>query len=157
RALREPLATLKHATDLGNSVLLQHALAEFLERGYLRAHYKRVLPVYRERRDALHEALRRHLPSSITWELPTRGVVMWLRLPADLDPDDVYQAARSAGVIVAPGTLNSVAGRPSTGVRLNFCYEPRERLVEGARRLGKAIKGLSRRNKAGASPAIHGV
>ena len=37
-ALRPHLTALKHAIDLGTSGILQHALAEFLERGYLRAH-----------------------------------------------------------------------------------------------------------------------
>jgi DNA-binding transcriptional MocR family regulator len=47
-ALRPRLLALKHAIDLGTSLLTQHALAEFLERGYLKAHLARVLPEYRK-------------------------------------------------------------------------------------------------------------
>ena len=48
---------VKQAIDLGTSLLLQHVLAEFLERGYLRAHLGRTLPEYRARRDALEQSL----------------------------------------------------------------------------------------------------
>ena len=50
---------------IGTSVLLQHALCEFLERGYLRAHLRRTVPEYRARRDALAGALAEGLPEEI--------------------------------------------------------------------------------------------
>jgi DNA-binding transcriptional MocR family regulator len=159
-AVRERFAAMKQAMDLGTSALLQHALAEFLERGYLRAHHRVVLPEYRRRRDALHEALQHHLPDVIRWQLPSRGVVLWLSLPPELDPEELYDAARRAGVIVTPGTLNAAHGRVEGGVRLTYCHEPVERLVEGAKRLGGAVAGLltqTRRRKSTAAPAIHGV
>ena len=52
-AHRAHVVAIKHATDLGTSALLQHALAEFLERGYLRAHVRRASAAYRARRDVL--------------------------------------------------------------------------------------------------------
>jgi DNA-binding transcriptional MocR family regulator len=44
----------------------------------------------------------------------------------------------------------SVEMKPENGLRLTFCAEPTERLVLGARRLGKALKALS-----GAASAKH--
>ncbi len=157
-AMRERFTALKHAMDLGTSALLQHALAEFLERGYLRAHYRHTLPEYRVRRDALHEALVSHMPPEVRWQLPSRGVVMWLSLPPELDPAEVYDAARRAGVIVTPGTLHAAHGRGEGGVRLTYCHEPAERLVEGAKRLGRAIATLMQtRRSVTAAPAVFGV
>jgi 2-aminoadipate transaminase len=159
-ALREPLVSIKHAMDLGTSALLQYALAEFLERGYLKRHYAEVLPEYRRRRDVLVEALRRHLPAEVTFSVPPRGVVIWLRLPLDLDPEEVHDAARREGVVISPSTLHAV-GRDHAGVRLTFCAEPAERLAEGARRLGRALDNLRRephrRRQRPASPVAYGV
>src|SRR5262249_33528022 len=70
RALRSTLAALKHAADTGTSLLLQETLAEFLERGYLRAHLRRSVPEYLARRAALEKALVRHLPAGMTWRRP---------------------------------------------------------------------------------------
>jgi GntR family transcriptional regulator / MocR family aminotransferase len=157
-SLRDRLCALKHAVDLGSSALLQHGLAEFLERGYLRAHFKRVLPEYRVRRDALVASLHRHLPPAVTFEVPKRGVVLWLALPPALDPETVYHAARREGVLVTPGTLHAAGGRVENGVRLTFCAEPPERLIEGARRLGRALRvQLERRPPRSPAAVMHGV
>lgn len=144
-ALRPHLAALKHAIDLGTSGILQHALAEFLERGYLRAHLARTLVEYRRRRDALEESLARHLPSEIRWRRPEAGVVLWLPTPPALDPEALFREAQEHGVSISPSSLNAV-GRPQhRGIRLTFCAEPPERLEEGARRLGRAWTALERR------------
>jgi len=156
--MRGPLTRLKHAMDLGTSTLLQHALAEFLERGLLEAHLARVTSAYRQRRDALAAALRESLPEEVTFRLPDRGVVLWLSLPTGIDPEVAYEAARLEGVLVSPGSVYTVTADNSTlagrtpspaGLRLTYCSEPAERLVEGAHRLGRALKKvLSRREGA---------
>ena len=92
-SLREHLVALKHTTDLGTSTLLQHALAEFLERGYLVPHLGRARAAYRARRDALVGTLEKHLPKSIQYDVPSRGVTLWLRLPRDLGPEAVFEEA----------------------------------------------------------------
>lgn len=140
------LAPLKHAMDLGTSALLQLALAEFIERGYLKKHLERIRPAYRARYEALAGSLREHLPPAVTWEPPDSGVVVWLTLPDHIDPEDAFHAAQRHGVLVTPGTLNSAAGRGRGGLRLTFCAEPEARLFEGGRRLGRALTELVRQS-----------
>ena len=147
--LSRHLLPLKHTMDLGTSALLQHALAEFIDRGYLRAHLRRIQPIYRERRDALAAGLAEHLPPTVRWQRPKYGLVQWLELPVELDPEEVFEVAQRHGVLVSPGTLNSVGGSAPArgGLRLVFCGEPPERLRMGAERLGAAIRetmGLER-------------
>jgi DNA-binding transcriptional MocR family regulator len=143
--LRLHLAALKHAVDLGTSAILQYALAEFLERGYLRAHLSRTLAEYRRRRDALEESLARHLPAEVRWRRPEAGVVLWLPTPPSIDPEALFREAQRHGVAISPGTLNAAGRQQQRGVRLTFCAEPPERLAEGARRLGRAWAALERR------------
>ncbi len=138
--LRPHLMTLKHAMDLGSSGLIQYALAEFMERGYLEAHLARARALYTERRDAMEEALRAHLPASVRWTPAHRGITHWLELPDSADVVRVYAAAAARGVLVIPGELHRVDGRPARGLRLVFGYEPPDRLREGAARLGAAIE-----------------
>jgi GntR family transcriptional regulator/MocR family aminotransferase len=156
-ALRPRLVALKHAVDLGNSELLQQALAEFLERGYLTAHLQRTLPEYRRRRDALEEGLGRHLPRPLAWRRSEHGVALWMPLPPPLDPRAVFEEAQRRGVIVHPSTLNMVEERREGGVRLTFCSEPPERLMEGARRLGRALASLGDRGRVGVADAVPSV
>ena len=144
-AMRAPLTRLKHAMDLGTSTLLQHALAEFLERGLLAPHLAHVTAIYRERRDALASALRESLPAEVVFGIPERGVVLWLSLPPRLDPEVAYEAARHEGVLVSSGSVYSSSGPAAAGLRLTYCAEPAERLVEGAARLGRALKKVMAR------------
>lgn len=146
-SLTSQLVALKHATDLGTSALMQHALAEFLERGYLVAHLNRIRGEYRARRDALCGALAKHLPASVRFRVPPRGTTLWLELPDDLDPEAVFEEARRRGVLVSPSTLYRVDRSAAGGAALRLVYgsESPQRLVEGAKRLGAAIDALSAR------------
>jgi DNA-binding transcriptional MocR family regulator len=148
-SLAPHVVALKHATDLGTSGLLQHALAEFLERGYMVAHLNRIRGEYRGRRDALAGALRKHLPASVEFAVPQRGTTLWLTLPEEIEPEAVFEEAKRRGVLVSPGTLHRVDRtlRARAGVRLVYCYEPPARLVEGAKRLGAAIDALAQRRR----------
>jgi DNA-binding transcriptional MocR family regulator len=152
-ALRPVLMGLKRVVDLGTSAVMQHALAEFMERGYLRAHSSRMRKIYRAQRDTLSQALREHLPESLVWHLPACGVVMWIKLPNGLDPDRVSEEARKRGVLVSSSTQFAVGARPEPALRLIFSAEPEERLVEGARRLGKAVREVSSEQASPKAPA----
>jgi 2-aminoadipate transaminase len=142
RALRPVLVSLKHSLDLGNSALLQYALAEFIERGYFRAHLARVVPEYRARRDSLEAALAAHLPAEVRWQRSGGALHLWLSLPTGYNPEEVADEARRRGVLVSPSTLYAVDPREAAGLRLTFCAESPQRLREGARRLGRALSAL---------------
>jgi DNA-binding transcriptional MocR family regulator len=150
--LQPTLAALKRIVDLGASLALQHTLAEFLERGYMRAHLRRVTREYRQRRDALCGALTKHMPHGVSWDVPSFGVVLWLRLPHGIDPQQVYEEALRRGVMVSPSPVWSPDPGAEAGLRLTFCAEDEERLVSGARRLAQAIKQVASRAKPDASP-----
>jgi DNA-binding transcriptional MocR family regulator len=145
-ALRPRLCGLKQTTDLCTSGILQLALAEFLERGYLRAHLSRTIPEYRRRRDALEKGLAAHLPATLRWQRPDVGVTLWLPLPAAYPPEAVFEEAQRQGVLVSPSTLSSVEVQQNAGVRLVFCAESTVRLAEGARRLGRALTVVRERS-----------
>jgi DNA-binding transcriptional MocR family regulator len=152
-AFRPRLLALKQTTDLCTSPITQEALAEFLERGYLRAHLSRVLPEYRRRRDALDKGLTTHLPSSLRWRRPDVGVTLWLPLPAPYAPEAVFEEAQRAGVLVSPSTLSTVDPQRHNGIRLVFSAEPPARLAEGARRLGRALAAITDRQRTDRKPA----
>ena len=71
------VAEAKALADRGSPVLDQLALADFLARGELDRHLRRMRPVYRRRRDALLRALRDQLP-----ELEPAGIAAGLHLVA---------------------------------------------------------------------------
>jgi 2-aminoadipate transaminase len=153
-ALRPRLLALKQATDLCASPLMQHALAEFLERGYLLAHLTRILPEYRRRRDALERGLSMHLPPALRWRHPQSGVTLWLPLPPLYPPEAVFEEAQRQGVLVRPSMLSGVDPRQHPGVRLVFSSAPPDRLLESARRLGRALTIVGERQTSRNRPVM---
>ena len=93
----DAVAAAKRAADSGSPAIDQLAFADFLARGELDRHLRRLRPIYRARRDRLLDALERHLP-----ELQPVGasaglhVLTWL--PSDLDETAVVEAAAAAGI-----------------------------------------------------------
>ncbi len=157
-ALRPRIVQLKYAMETGGSELLQHVLAEFMERGYLKAHIARIVPEYRVRCQALEASLRRHLPGTLRWRQPERGLALWLPLPSDVSSQDLFVEAQRLGVLIHPGSLNHIEERTPTGIRLAFCSEPSARLVEAGKRIGRAAATVMTRSRSShAVPALGGI
>jgi GntR family transcriptional regulator/MocR family aminotransferase len=94
QALVDRVALAKLHADHGSPTLDQLALADFVERGALDRHLRKMRPIYRRRRDALVAALAARLPG-----LPVAGVAAGLHimvhLPAGTDEDALADAALS--------------------------------------------------------------
>ena len=151
-ALRPHLASMQHASSLGSSLVLQLALAEMLERGWVTAHVTRTREIYRARRDALSNELERLLGGRMHVPRPPRGLTTWLSLPATIDLEALQEQTKREGVLIATGDLfasSRIVSTPDThGARLSYCFETEERLVEGARRFVRAFDALHRAPRA---------
>ena len=133
------IADVKKAMDNGSPIMDQLAFADFIARGELDRHLRRMRPIYRRRRDLVVAALARHLP-----ELQPVGaaaglhVLTWLH-PTD-DPAAIVAAAAQSGIglgHVEPGT----GGDPRSPGGLVFGYGTiSESSIEpGIRRLARLI------------------
>jgi DNA-binding transcriptional MocR family regulator len=152
KPLLATVVALKTDQDNCNSAILQHALAEYLSRGYLRAHLRKCAAEYRARRDALESGLRVDLPPEIRWDHAPRGLFLWLRLPEGVSSEAVFDEARRRGVLVMPSLLFRVSDSEPPGIRVSFCREAPGRIAEGTKRLGAAIRAvMGREGAAGAA------
>jgi GntR family transcriptional regulator / MocR family aminotransferase len=98
----------KQRDDLGTPVVEQLALADFLERGELDRHLRRTRTVYRARRDALVDALARHMPGCEP-EGVAAGLHLLVHLPAQTDEPAVLAAARGRGIALYGLSEHAVA------------------------------------------------
>ena len=138
--LTEPMAEAKIAADRGSPALEQMALADFVTRGELDRHLRRMRPVYRRRRDALLEALEAHLP----WLEPdgvSAGLHLVTWLPPHVDETAVVEAARRAGVdLDAVGPYRITHPGPG-GLIFGYATVSERAIAEGVARLARAIGG----------------
>lgn len=118
--LREKLSTLLYVNNLGAPPLLQRALAEFLRRGLFEKQLKRVLPHYKERRDALQDGLKKCMPAGTTWTRPRGGFCCWVTLPRGGSYTDLHRATLQQGVAYTPGEV--FLTRPGNHDHLRLCF-----------------------------------
>ena len=84
----------------------------------------------------MSEALR---DGPFTFDDPTGGFFVWLRLPEGVESPDVVVNARANGVLVSDGGAFFV-GQPDAGyLRLSFSMLGNDLLVDGARRLQQSL------------------
>ena len=138
------LVNFKRVNDLATSTLVQRALESYVTVGRYQSHLRRSCQLFRKRRDAMLSAIRRNLPDKIHLDPPQGGLFIWLQLPEKLASEKLLPLAWEEGVSFAPG-----AGFFPDGVdgekwlRLNFVAQAPDRIDEGIKRLGKAMKRLA--------------
>lgn len=142
-ALRARVQLVVEAATIHASVPGQLLAERFITRTDWRAHVRRSAEVYRVRRDALMDALGRHLPAGTTWTRPRGGFFTVVTLPEGTPSGGLLEAAIAAQVVYVPGSEFMADGSRGDTLRLAFSFEPEERLAEGVRRLGEAIRALA--------------
>ncbi len=112
----------------------------FMKGGGLAAHIETLRVAYRARRDAMNDALAREMPAGVTWTRTEGGFFLWLTLPSRADMTKVQARAVEERVVALAGTECFPDGRGTHNLRLAFSLQPPERIAEGIRRLGRAIR-----------------
>ena len=139
-ALHERLISLRIAADLGSPLLLQRTLAAFLRRGEHRRHVRKVVPVYRERRNAALHALEAHMPPGVTWTRPAGGFCCWLTLPRRSGIGDIHRLALQQGWAFAPGSVFLAENDGEHHLRICFGNLPVAGIRRGLEVLGQVVR-----------------
>jgi DNA-binding transcriptional MocR family regulator len=145
--VRERIAMLKLESDFFTAALIQHIAARWLASGAYDRHVEQTQPFYRERRDALLEALERHMPGEYQADRPEGGHHVWLTLNRPLDGRALYTEAARHGVAFTPGDAITAERRSQTSLRLSFSLLDPPELDEGVKRLARAIREVRRRSR----------
>jgi len=140
--VREKLVLASEASVLCPSALAQLTIAAYLTHRPWWEQVKAFRELYRERRDALLDAMTALLPAATTWTRPSGGFYSWVTLPGGLDATAMLPRAVTARVAYVPGSAfyapaDADAGRSS--LRLSYCHPTPDRIREGVRRLASVV------------------
>lgn len=143
-ALRAKLLQAKQASDLHTPALNQRLILQVLDKGFdLDAHLDAVRARYRAQRDALAQALTRHLPSGCTWQLPQGGMFFWVTCPVHVDTMQRLSQAVEAGVAYVPGASFYAdvlqAKAHANTMRLSFVTLSPAQIDEAVARLARSL------------------
>jgi len=136
---------VKQGADLHTSTLAQRQLWAYLQQYDLDANLRRLRRSYRQRRDAMLNALQRYLPPTVSYTRPAGGLFLWVQLPAELDARALLARCLERRVAFVPGDSFYADGQGASTLRLSFSAVSPERIVEGVRRLAEGLRELSDR------------
>lgn len=129
----------KQAADLHTSTFVQAVATEVLASGALAARLPLLREHYRSQRDALANALERHVGTDrLRFERPPGGMFLWAHLPEGWDASDLLREAVEHGVAFVPGEPFFANGGPANTLRFSYSLPSPEELDTGAQRLAAA-------------------
>jgi GntR family transcriptional regulator / MocR family aminotransferase len=131
------LISAKAIEDAGSEIGGQLALADFITRGELERHLRRMRLRYGRRRDALLAALARELPD---WRpgASAGGLYVLVELPGDVDEPALLAAAARRGVGIEGLSLHSYTGDCPPGLVLGHGYLAEPAIERGVHLLAEA-------------------
>ena len=147
-SLIDPILYLKANHDFGSSNFNQRLLERVLEGGGYQRHLAQLNGLYRRKCQVFLSALEEHVgvfDSEIDWTRPEGGLFVWMTVPEGLDTGfegPLFTRCVREGVIYVPGEFAFAAEpspRPKNHIRLTFGVPSEQELVEGARRLARAL------------------
>ena len=136
------LVQAKQGSDLHTSTFIQMVANDICQRGILRHHVKEIRKVYKERRDAMLDAMEKHFPPGVTWTRPEGGLFLWVQLPEHVDASEFLNVALQEKVAFVPGRVFYPDGDGQNAMRLTFATAGPEKIEEGIKRLGRALEGV---------------
>ena len=133
------LSQLKQSTDLHTSSFAQMVIYEAARDGFIDEHVKLIRRVYKERRDAMLQALQDYFPPEVSWTHPQGGLFLWVTMPGGIDSRKLLDTALRQDVAFVPGEPFFPNGDTQSHMRLNFSNAQPEMIREGIRRLSIAV------------------
>lgn len=135
------LITAKAIEDAGSEIAGQLALADFIVRGELERHLRRMRRRYERRGEILLNAVGEHLPG---WRPLARGDGLHhaVQLPVDLDEPTILTAAARRGVGLEGLSLHSYTGECPPGLVLGHAYLAEPSITRGVQLLAESLAGM---------------
>ncbi len=139
-AVREKLVLASEATQLCPASFSQLAVSTYLATQPWQEQIKTFRELYRERRDAMLDALADLMPGGSRWTRPAGGFYVWVTLAEGVDTKAMLPRAVTARVAYVPGTAFYADEMGAWSMRLSYCYPAPERIREGVRRLAGVVE-----------------
>lgn len=135
---------VKQGADLQSSTISQMEAAKFFELYDIDAHIKKIIDLYRVRRDLMMKTIEEEFPKEASATYPEGGLFTWVVLPEYMNARELALKALEQNVAYVPGGSFFPNGGNENTFRLNYSNMNEEKIVEGIKRLGKVLKDALR-------------
>ncbi|MDA3779330.1 MAG: PLP-dependent aminotransferase family protein [Bacteroidales bacterium] len=138
----DKIVIAKQSVDLCTPTFNQMVAAKYIEKGYFDENLKKIISLYRGKRDNMLKAFKEFMPKGVRWTEPEGGLFLFLTLPEGLDAEDLFKIAIEKNVAFVLGSVFHCDGSGKNTMRINFSYVTEELATEGVKRLADSIKEI---------------
>ena len=143
--LAESFKATLYDTQRPGQVMLQAALADFIEHGHFATHVRKVRQVYGERRESLVKVLRSVLGRYAKISKEESGMHLVIELPDAASDVAIAAEAAKQGLVVRALSSYYLGDQRRSGLVVGYAYVPTQRIKHFGTLLGHIVKSALRR------------
>lgn len=129
----------KSSISISNTLISQYIAAKLFKKGVVNKQIDKMIKVYRKKRDVMLETMDASFPDNVKWNEPKGGLFLWVKLPENVNSNDILLEGIQRGVAYIPGN-NFYTTDTHNHIRLNYSHPSTEDIVEGIQILGELLK-----------------
>jgi 2-aminoadipate transaminase len=127
----------KQSIDLCTNPFNQYIAAEFMNRGLLDPHIKKICNIYKEKMDIMLKAMDEYFPTEVEWTRPEGGLFTWVTCPENINTREMFESAVIEKVAYVIGGAFYPNGGGENTMRVNFSHPTNEKISEARKGLAK--------------------
>jgi GntR family transcriptional regulator/MocR family aminotransferase len=139
-AVSEDFKSALYDLQRPGQLMMQAALADFIDQGHFATHMRKVRGVYGARRELLVKTLRPVIGKLGTVSREASGLHLLIELPDTTNDVALAALAATEGLVVRPLSSYYLGDNVRRGLLVGYAYVPTHAIARHARRLGELVK-----------------
>ena len=136
----EKFVMIKQSADLHTSNFDQGVADAYMDSYDLDAHVKEIVELYGHRRDLILKTMEEEFPEGVEFTRPDGGLFLWVTVPEGVSARKVFDKCIEQKVAAVIGDAFYPNNKTDRSMRVNYSCMPDDKIVEGVKRMAKAIK-----------------
>ena len=136
----EEFVKIKQSADLHTSNFDQGVADAYIENYDLDKHVEEIKALYKKRRDLILKTMEEEFPEGVEWTHPEGGLFLWVTVPEGVSAKEVFHKCIEMKVAAVIGDAFYPNDKTDRSMRVNYSNMTEDRIVEGVKRMAKAIK-----------------
>lgn len=136
----EKFVMIKQSADLHTSNFDQGVADAYMDSYDLDAHVKEIVELYGHRRDLILKTMEEEFPEGVEFTRPDGGLFLWVTVPEGVSARKVFDKCIEQKVAAVIGDAFYPNDKTDRSLRVNYSCMPDDKIVEGVKRMARAIK-----------------
>lgn len=144
-ALAQPFKSALYDLHRPGQLMIQAALADFIEHGHFTTHVRKIRQAYGAKRELLRKTLVAQLDKTISISSEESGLHLVIELPDNIDDVGLAALAAESGMSVKPLSNYYLKGPVQRGLLVGYAYVNMDKIAYYGKLLAHVIQAVMRR------------